>query len=57
MTGIKVLPCAGEVAKLSSYVVSKHSKQKDANKLHRELKHPGEDVTKPMGKHMGFKIT
>ena len=37
--------------------MSKHSKRKDVNKLHQELGHPGEDVTRATGKYMGLKIT
>ena len=33
---IEVLPCTGEVAKLSSDGVAKHSKRKDVNEFHQE---------------------
>ena len=45
------------MATLSSDGVSKHSKRKDVNELHRELGQPGEDVTRATGKHMDLKIT
>ena len=45
------------MAKLSSDGVVKHSKQKDVNEFYRELGHPGEDVTRATGKHMGLTIT
>ena len=54
---IEVLLYTGEVTKLSSNGIAKHSKWKDVNKLHRELGHPGEDVTRATGKHMDLKIT
>ena len=57
IAGIEVLPCSGEVAKLSSDGVVKHSKRKNVNEFHRELGHPGEDVTRATGKHMGLTIT
>ena len=56
ITGIEVIPCIGEVAKLSRDGMVKHSKWKDINKFHRELGHPGEDVTRATRKHMGYKI-
>ena len=57
IAGAEVLPCKGEVAKLSSDGSVKHSKRKDVNVLHRELGHPGEDMTRATGKHMGFTLT
>ena len=42
--------------KLSSDGSAKLSKWKDVNVLHQELGHPGEDMTRATGKHMGLTL-